>query len=336
MKVRLLYMMLTMALIFTAGTTVFADTENPFSQYIKPITNPVFFDDVQNRTYIHVITILQQLPNHIKIDAEVPLLAPLVGRGGKLRLREELDGDLQLTAVRINYAINERFSLIAAQDGYVDFEPDHTLDSGNGWANLAVGFKGAIIYDPDDKFILSGKVLFGINNGDSEVFQGNGSGNVVPSLSFLKGWDKFQLQGTIGSKIPYNHNDESTMLYSSWHASYAVTREIFPLIELNYWRAIRNGNRNISKSRIDSSYRPLGLPVLPLVSAAHTRFEGGDVINLGSPSATSHRNFVTIALGCRFRYFDCLDVGVSWETPLTKQNQGLMKNRYSLDIVYYF
>jgi len=297
MKVRLAYLLLTLVLIFTAGTTVYANSEEPFSRFIKPMTNPVYFDDVQNRTYIHAITILQQLPNHIRTEA------------GRL----PLDGDLQLTAVRATFAINERFSLIAAEDGYIDFDPDETLDGGNGWADLALGFKGAIIYDPDDEFILSGKVLFGTSTGSRDVLQGNGSGNVVPSLAFLKGWDKFQLQGTVGSIIPFNHNDESTEVYTSWHASYAVTREIFPLVELNYFRVIRRGHRNDV-----------------------ARFEGGDVINLGSENGLSHRNFATIALGCRFRYFDKMDVGISWETPLTQQNQGLMKNRYSFDIVLHF
>jgi len=297
MKARLPYLLLSLVLIVTAGTTVYANSEEPFSRFIKPMTNPVYFDDVQNRTYLHAITILQQLPNHIRTEA------------GRL----PLDGDLQLTAVRATFAINERFSLIAAEDGYIDFDPDETLDGGNGWADLALGFKGAIIYDPDDEFILSGKVLFGTSTGSRDVLQGNGDGNVAPSLAFLKGWDKFQLQGTVGGIIPFNHNDESTEVYTSWHASYAVTKEIFPLVELNYFRVIRRGHRNDV-----------------------ARFEGGDVINLGSENALSHRNFATIALGCRFRYFDMMDVGIAWETPLTQQNQGLMKNRYSLDIVFHF
>ena len=164
MKIRLVYLLLTTMLVFACGTSAFAKSDEPFSRFIKPITNPVYFDDVQNRTYIHAITILQQLPNHIWTEA------------GRL----PLDGDLQLTAIRINYAINERFSLIAAQDGYVDFDPDDTLSSGNGWADLAVGIKGAIIYDPEDEFILSGKALFGFSNGSRDVFQGNGDGNIVP------------------------------------------------------------------------------------------------------------------------------------------------------------
>jgi hypothetical protein len=296
-----------MVLIFTAGTTVYANSEEPFSRFIKPMTNPVYFDDVQNRTYIHAITILQQLPNHVRTEAG----------------RVPLDGDLQFTAVRATFAINERFSLIAAEDGYIDFDPDETLDGGNGWADLALGVKGAIIYDPDDEFILSGKVLFGMSNGSSEVYQGNGDGNVVPSLAFLKGWDKFQLQGTVGSIIPFNHNKESTELYTSWHASYAVTPEIFPLIEFNYFRVIRKGHRE-----------PLKVKGTNIRTAS--RFEGGDVYNLGSENGLSHRNFATVALGCRFRYFDMMDVGISWETPLTQQNQGLMKNRYSFDIVLHF
>ena len=103
------------------------------------------------------------------------------------------------------------------------------------------------------------------------------------------------------------------MLYSSWHASYAINEEFFPLVEINYFRVIRSGGRT------------------PL-----PRWEGGDVINLGASSSLSHRNFVTIALGARYRVFKRMDWGFAWETPLTTHNNGLMRNRYTIDVVFHF
>jgi hypothetical protein len=187
------------------------------------------------------------------------------------------------------------------------------LDSGNGYLDIGAGLKYAFILDPDDEFVLSGKVLFEFSNGSRDVFQGNGDGNAAPSLTFLKGYDKFQFMGTVGGIIPFQHNDESTLLYTSWHASYNIADEFFPLVEVNYFRVIRNGHRN---------------PI--------TRWEGGDVINLGSNDGTSHRNFVTIAIGARYRVFKKLDFGFAYETPLTTHNNGLMQNRYTIDFVFYF
>ena len=300
MKIRLTVMLTILVLVCPFASISYGAGDcdaGPFDRFIKPMTNPVYFDEAHNRTYVNIVHALQQLPNNINTNL------------GRL----PLDGNLNVTATRINFAFNDRFSLIAAKAGYVDFDPDKTLNGGNGWLDIAAGAKYAFILDPDDEFVLSGKVLFEFSNGSRDVYQGNGDGNVAPSLTFLKGFDDFQLMGTVGGIIPFQHNDESTMLYTSWHMSYAIAEQFFPLIEVNYFRVIRNANRN-----------------------ALTRFEGGDVINLGSSSGTSHRNFVTLALGARWRVFKKLDFGFAWETPLTSAQNGLMLNRYTVDFVFYF
>lgn len=297
MKIRLTLLLVIIVLVCSMGSMGYANSDSdPFDRFIKPISNPVYFDEATNRTYVNIVHALQQLPNHINTNA------------GRL----PLDGTLNVTAIRMNIALNERFSLIAAKAGYVDFDPDEG-DGGNGWLDVGVGAKYAFILDPDDEFVLSGKVLFEFSNGSRDVFQGNGDGNAAPSLTFLKGAGDFQFMGTVGGIIPFQHNDESTLLYTSWHASYNIADEFFPLVEVNYFRVIRNAHRN-----------------------SLTRWEGGDVINLGSNDGTSHRNFVTIALGARYRCFDRLDFGFAYETPLTKHQNGLMMNRYTVDFVFYF
>ena len=116
---------------------------------------------------------------------------------------------------------------------------------------------------PTNKFILSSRVLFEMSQGSSDVFQGNGSGNVTPSLHFLKGFDKLQLVGGAGITIPFDSGEESTVMFDTWNASYAVTPWFFPLVELNHFRVINDGNEK-------------GL-VPEIVT-----FEGGDLINFGA------------------------------------------------------
>jgi len=275
--------------------------EKPFSRFIKPMTNPVYFDDARNETYIHVIHVYQNLPHYISTTL------------GRL----PLDGQLNLTALRVNVALNERFSLLAAKDGYIDFDPDETLKDESGAADIAAGLKYAFLYYPEQEFILSGKVLFELTHGTNEVFQGNGDGNAAPSFTFLKGFDKFQFEGTLGWILPFNHNEESTMFYNSWHVSYAVTPHIFPLLELNHFRVIRGAHRDA---------------LVPSI----VRFEGGDVINLGSEHGLDHRDFVSMAAGLRYRVFKNLDLGFAFEWPLTDENIGLMQNRYSFDLILHF
>jgi hypothetical protein len=292
--------LLCAAACFSTAASAGSDN-NTFDRFIKPMTNPVYFDDARNQTYVHVFHAIQTLPD--KINTRLG--------------RVPLDGDLRLTAVRINYAFNERFSLVAAKDGYIDFNPDQTLKHESGWGDIAAGAKYAFIYDPKNEFILSGKLLFEMSQGSRDVYQGNGHGNLAPSLTFLKGWDKFQFTGMVGGVIPFQNSEESTMVSDSWHVSYNIIDKIFPLVELNHMWVVRQAERK------------------ELV-ASIARFEGGDVINLGSQHGMDHRHLVSAAAGARFRIIKNIDLGFAYEFPLTDRKNGLMDNRWNFDVVFHF
>lgn len=153
------------------NTKLFAVDTSSFERFIKPITNPVYFDEAQNISYVHLVNAYQDLPKRINTK---------VGR-------IPLDGYLNFTAVRLIYAFNEKFSLIAAKDGYISFKPDNTLKNEYGWGDIAAGIKGALYYCPETEFIVSGKLLFEFTQGSGKVFQGNGDGNATPSVTFFKG-----------------------------------------------------------------------------------------------------------------------------------------------------
>jgi hypothetical protein len=56
-----------------------------------------------------------------------------------------MGGDVQIYAVQFEVALNDRLSIVATKDGYVDINPDTEplwSDEG-GWANLAAGVKAA-------------------------------------------------------------------------------------------------------------------------------------------------------------------------------------------------
>jgi hypothetical protein len=272
-----------------------------FARFIKPVTNPVYFDDARNQTYIHVYHALQTLPDRINTTLG----------------RVPLDGDLRLTAVRINYAFNERFSIVAAKDGYINFNPDDTLEHEEGWGDLAAGVKYAFIFDPKNEFILSGKLLYEMSQGSRDVYQGNGHGDLAPSLTFLKGWNKFQFMGMIGGQIPLENHEQSTMMFDSWHVSYNILDRIFPLLELNHFWVVRQAERK------------------ELV-ASIAKFEGGDVINLGSQRGMDHRHMVSMGIGTRVRASKYIDLGFAYEFPLLDRKNGLMDNRWNFDMVFHF
>lgn len=286
----------------TMGAGLAGAGDEAFERFIRPVTNPVYFDDARSESYIHLIYAYQRLPSYIKTTAG----------------RVPLDGNLRVTALALNYAINERFTLVAAKDGYIDCNPDNTKEHGEGWADLAAGLKYAFIRSPAHEFILSGKLLVELSQGSREVLQGNGSGNIAPSLTFLKGiGSKGQVSGMFGGIIPFNNQEESTVLFDSWHVSYAVTPKFFPLIELNHFWVVRQARRDDPCSQI-------------------AKFEGGDLINLGARHGTQNRHFVSLAAGARYRCMKNMDIGFAYEFPLSDRHTSLMEDRITFDLIFRF
>ena len=128
----------------------------------RPMTNPTLFDLAVPSTNIRPIFIHHLLPDSVNTTAgDLPV-----------------GGDVQVYALQFEYALNERFSFVATNDGYVDFNPDATLSRESGFANLGGGVKYAFLLDPEAGHALSGSATFEFPTGNSNVFQGEGDGSV--------------------------------------------------------------------------------------------------------------------------------------------------------------
>jgi len=306
-KLVIVLMLTMLGFVFSSAASA-AEEKKPFSRFIRPLSNPVYSIDPRNETTIRVIHARQKLPEHIKTT---------IGDDVKL------DGDLNVTALQLTYAINERLSIVAEKTGYIDFNPDNTLSSEDGWADYGAGLKYAFIYNPEDEFIVSGRLMLELTQGSNEVFQGNGEGNIAAQVNFLKGFCKFQVNGGIGAIIPFDREEESTIAFSNLHVSYALTPKIFPLIELNHFAVVREGRSGTVASQDE-------------LVASIVEFEGGDLINLGADHGNKNKHIVTLAAGIRFRCMENLDIGVAYEIPLTDKNANLMRDRITFDLVFYF
>jgi len=236
----------------------------------------------------------------------------------------DLGGDVQGMAVQFSYAFNERWSLVAVKDGYVDCDPDHTLDDHSGWADIAGGVQYSFVYDPARNFIMTGRLVYESTSGDSDVFQSNGDGNVAPAVLFLKGWDALQFSGTVGLVLPFDSDEENTLLYDSWNLSYAVTDWFRPLIELNHFHVLNSGDRSLADFNGAED---------DLVAAIST-FNGCDIINLGGEHNDDNEDLVTMAFGSRFRINKWIDVGAIYEIPLTDDNTSMLEDRFMVDAVF--
>lgn len=276
-----------------------------FEDAIRPITNPTLFDLAVPRTQVHAIFMHNEHPNFLSTDLG---LLPV-------------GGDFQLYALQLEYAFNERFSFVATKDGYIDFNPDATLTPSSGFANLAAGLKYALIYRPEDQFILSGIATVELPTGDSDVWQGEGDGALNLILTDLKRWDRLQTAGAIGIHVPFD-DAESFTGFMSAHVSYEISPWFIPLLELNWYHVIDEGDSTIAFS---------GQPVNGVASPT---FEGGDLVNFGSAAAGINDDIVTFGVGFRSRLSDDVTAGFVWEMPLTDEEENLMDNRFTIDLVW--
>ncbi|MGJ8696486.1 MAG: hypothetical protein ACSHYF_09220 [Verrucomicrobiaceae bacterium] len=281
---------------------------DPFASAIRPITAPTVFDLAVPRTQVHAIYMHQSLPGTVNttINPNLPL-----------------GGDFDVYALQFEIAIDERTSIVATKDGYIDFNPAATLTPQEGFANLGLGIKRALIYRPEDQYILSGIATVELPTGDSEVWQGNGDGALNLNLAGLKLYDKLQIASNLGLHIPFD--DAQSLTGSvSLHASYEVNPLFIPLIELNWFHVFNEGD---GTSTFDGQ---LGNTV-PLVA----NFEGGDLINLGSANGASNE-IITLGVGFRSKVCQNGTFGLAYEIPLMDGEDNLMENRLTVDFVYEF
>lgn len=283
-------------------------SSDAFSKARRPISNPTLFDLALPTTNLHPIFIYHALPDQISTTASgLPL-----------------GGDVEVYALQFEFALNERFSIVATKDGYVDINPDATLSSESGFANLGAGLKYAFLLDPEAGHALSGTVTFELPTGNRDVFQGEGDGTVNLLLSGLKMVDAWQFAGGGGLVLPFS-DQQSTSSWVSAHASYDLCDWFIPLVEVNWFHVLDAGDGR-------PSFNAQAGGAVPVIA----EFEGGDFFNLGASNSVANRDFVTAAVGFRSRITSAVDLGLAYELPLTQEEDSVMKERVTLDLVWKF
>lgn len=274
-----------------------------FAKARRPISNPTLFDLALPTTNIHPIYIRHQLPDSINTTLGS---APL-------------GGDVNVYALQAEFAVNDRFSIVATKDGYVDMNPDATLGSTDGFANVGGGVKYAFILDPATGTAVSGTATVELPVGEDDVFQGEGDGAINLIVSGLKLVEEWQFAGAVGAQVPFS-NEQSISSFVSAHASYEVNQWFIPLVELNWFHVWDAGD---------------GGALFPPVSMI-AQFEGNDFFNLGASNAHQNRDLVTAAFGFRSRFTDNVSMGFAYEIPLTNEEDSLWEDRFTGDLVWRF
>ena len=287
---------------------VFDPAPSGFNGIRRPISNPTLFDLALPQTQVHAFYMHHKFPDMIDI----------IGGG-----QAPFGGDLNIYAIQLEYALNDRFSIVATKDGYIDLNPDATFNPDDGFANLAAGLKYAFIYKPEIQYVMSGSAVVELPTGDSEVFQGRGDGSLNLSVQNAKLWDRWQFASSLGVQIPFD-DSFATISWASAHLSYEVNPWFIPLIELNWFHVLSDGDGT-------AFYENQGGATAPTVAT----FEGADLINWGA-ATSGGSDYVTAAIGFRSRLSERMDIGFAYEIPLTDDSENITDERFTLDLVWTF
>jgi hypothetical protein len=267
---------------------VAAPVEDWRDNTIEPVFDPLYFEDPTIRTEIRPIFIWHNINSDF------------ITHGG----------DVQVYAVQARVKLTDRLAFIATEDGYIDMKPSAVLPHTHGWADIALGFKYALIDNPANQFILTPGFKVTIPTGSQSVFQGNGSGVWDLFVSAEKGFGNLHTTGNIGFRVPNDMSADSTIFHWDLQADYYACQWFIPFVGLNGTTVIASGNR------------------IPL------SVEGSDLINFGS-SLSGGATEVIVAAGFRSRLHKNVDIGFAYQKGLTEKN-GLFDDRFTVDAVIHF
>lgn len=291
---------------------LYAEEKN-FNDFIPPASNPVYFESPFHTTEGRLIHMHQKLHGQIQSDLAATKL--------------QLDGSLQVTALQLRYAVNERFSIIATKDGYARMDYNNTLESEDGFADLAIGVKWSPYIDAESQTILTLGLRVELPTGDGNVFQGGHSTIINPFISFAKGFGDLHFIAYQGFQLPVNNEQSSTISHTSLHLDYKIGN-FYPLIELNWRHILASGDGGPYDADLQ------GGATLD-VNTIQDNLDAVDIANLGT-SNSEGQNYLNWAFGFRYKLSENLTTGVVYETPLTDEGEGLFDERLTFDLIYTF
>lgn len=200
-------------------------------------------------------------------------------------------------------------TFIADKDGYAFLDTPVT-GSRDGFLNIGLGFKYALIRDVENQFLFTVGAMYEPRTGSQDVFSGHGDGTVAVFGTVGKEFGcRNHALFNFGYQVPMNTNDNSSYVYTQLHLDRQIGGWFYPLVEVNWFHWVQGGNR--------------GLPA--------ALGEGDGLINLGT-SGVAGNDWVTVAVGAQMRLRENFDLGLAWEFPVSNR-QDLLENRFFVQMV---
>lgn len=259
-----------------------------FDDFVKPVGMPTVFEDPFITTDLRPFYIYHEIP-----------------KGSVLR-----GGQVHVAAAQIRVALTERLAFLATKDGY-SWVDSHVTSAGDGWNDIAIGLKYALIVEPENQFLLTAGVKWEWNNGSTDAWQGGDSHEISPFFSVAKGWDQWHFIGALAGRIATDRHDANSSVVWNLHLDYELTETFRPLVEVHGIHWVTNADR-----------LPLGEDYL-------------DVGSLGASKAAG-RDFFSAGVGFRWQAMPNVSVGVTYEFPLESADEHLQEQRVTVNTVISF
>ncbi len=270
--------------------------EGGHKRYVPAVSNPLFNETPYITTELRPMWLHQPIPGTV---AGLPV-----------------GGTINLLAMQARVALTDRLGIIATKDGYADIDFDQTLRDDDGFANIALGLKYAVLNRPDEDAIVtvgltyeppSGNLIEGVTG--TRLQGGRSDGFMNMFVSGSKTFGDWNLQANVGYNQAVDTDVDTSMFHIGTHTDLEIYKDLFPFLEWNVYAVVDDATRT---------------PALPI--------EGTDIVNLGSTSAGT---VATVAGGFRYKIMDHLMMGWAYEVPMTNR-EDLFDWRSTLDFVIYY
>jgi hypothetical protein len=241
-------------------------------------------------------------------------------------------GALYAAALQLRVALTDRVAIIATKDGFVwNRNGNPLLEDSQGYMNIAAGVKVALWQDREAGQIVSAILRVEAPTGSSDQYQGYKSGMAVPSLSGAFRTGPVRWIGDLGAQIPFDGRDLSSSIFYHLYAGLDVTPVVQPFVQISGLRWLESGNGSLP-IRLKSGGT---LDLDDVQTALDTgRFEGADVVNLGSPQVDG-LDLITAAAGVHVPLGEYVTLSVAYERPITEP-KGIFQQRITSALVIEF
>ena len=239
-------------------------------------------------------------------------------------------GDVTVAAAQVRLAITDRLALIATKDGWARLRPDQPLlNDETGFMDLGLGIKYALVRSAEQQFILTPSLRYETTQGSHDVFSGNGEGTWILGTSLGWGVGSVHLLGNVAAQLPVDGDAESSVLSYNLQVDFPLPGGWTPVLGLNGLHYLDDG-AGTNMVKLASGAR------LPLATVQNVvgsgRFEGNDVLNLGS-NGVEGNDVISVVFGIQRQVNDRWRIGLNYEHPLTRR-KDLLQHRIHFSLLY--